>query len=154
VGPVAEEHVLAVLPFVRPPVQAMIRVQLLTGMRPEEVCRLRPADIDTSVPVWVYRPPRHKNAHRGKHRAVAIGPKAQAVLAAFTPPDPSGYYFSPRRSVEALLAERTAARKTPRYPSHVVRNKAKRVKTASRRGRVLPAAQLRGGGGPGGRTGE
>src|SRR5262249_28445112 len=55
VGPVAEEHVLAVLPFVRPPVRGMIEVQLLTGMRPAEVCQLRPRDIDTTDPVWIYR---------------------------------------------------------------------------------------------------
>ena len=33
--PVAEEHVLATLPFLGPVVRAMVRVQLLTGVRPE-----------------------------------------------------------------------------------------------------------------------
>jgi integrase len=132
VGPVAEEHVLAVLPFVRPPVRGMIQVQLLTGMRPAEVCQLRPRDIDTTGPVWVFRPTDHKTAHRGKPRAVAIGPRAQAVLAGFAPPDPGGYYFSPRQAVDALLAERAVGRKTTRWPSYVRRNERKRAKVTSR----------------------
>jgi integrase len=102
VGPVADEHVAATLPFVRPEVAAMVRVQLLTGMRPGEVCGLRPADVDTGGDVWTYTPPQHKTAWRGKRRVVAIGPKARAVLAAFWPADPSAYVFSPRRAVEAL----------------------------------------------------
>lgn len=37
VGPVAEAIVSATLPFLRPAVAAMVRVQLLTGMRPEAI---------------------------------------------------------------------------------------------------------------------
>lgn len=132
VGPVAEAVVAATLPFLPPTVAAMVQVQLLTGMRPGEVCRLRPCDLDTGGPVWVFRPPQHKTRHRGKERAVAIGPKAQQILTAFTPPDPTGCYFSPRRAVEEGHARRTAARKTPRYPSHVARNAAKRVEAPAR----------------------
>lgn len=60
-------------------------------------------------------------------RTVAIGPKAQQILVAFAPPDPTGYYFSPRRAVCEEHARRAAARRTPRYPSHLARNAAKRV---------------------------
>ena len=126
VGPVAEADVAATLPFLPPAVAAMVRVQLLTGMRPGEVCRLRPCDLEKLGAVWVFRPPQHKTSHRGKVRAVAVGPKAQAVLAAFTPPA-ADYYFSPARAVADARAKRSAARKTPRYPSHVARNAAKRV---------------------------
>lgn len=38
----------------------MIEVQRLAGMRSDEVCRMRPADIDTPGTVWVYRPTRFK----------------------------------------------------------------------------------------------
>src|SRR5262249_24538118 len=41
VEPVAEEHVRATLPFLQPGLRAMVQVQLLTGMRPGEVCQLR-----------------------------------------------------------------------------------------------------------------
>lgn len=132
VRPVAEAVVEATLPHLRPVVRAMVQVQLLTGMRPGEVCRLRPADVDTTAAVWVYRPERHKNAHRGKARAVAVGPKAQAILAEFTPADPGGYYFSPRQAVADQLAERSEKRVTKRWPSHMRRNAAKQVKARRR----------------------
>lgn len=130
--PVPEADVRATLPFLPPAVAAMVRVQLLTGMRPGEVCRLRPCDLDASSPVWVFRPPQHKTRHRGKERAVAIGPKAQQVLTALAPADPTDYYFSPRRAVADGHSRRTAARKTPKYPSHMARNAAKRVATPHR----------------------
>jgi integrase len=125
--PAPVEHIDAVLPRVRPAVRAMIQVQILTGMRPGEVCRLRPCDLDTTGDVWFFRPAQHKNACRGKPRAVAIGPRAREVLAAFAPADPADYYFSPRREVERLHAERTRARRTPPFPSHLARNAGKRV---------------------------
>ena len=62
--------------------------------------------------IWVYRPHAHKNEHRGKPRAIAIGPKGRAVLDRFTPTDPADYYFSPRRAVEALHAERAVGTRT------------------------------------------
>lgn len=80
VTPVDRDHVEAVLPLVRPNVAAMIRLQLLSGMRPGEVCRLRLSELDRSGPVWFYRPARHKTAHRGRERVIALGPKAQALL--------------------------------------------------------------------------
>lgn len=132
VEPVTEEHVVAVLPYLRPVVRGMVEVQLLTGMRPGEVVTIRPGDIDTAEPVWVYRPPHHKNTHRGKARAVAIGPKAQAILTGFAPADSEGYYFSPRRAVEQQVAERSESRLTPRYPAHMIRNLTKRVRFPKR----------------------
>jgi hypothetical protein len=76
--------------------------------------------------VWLYRPPHHKTAWRGKARVIAVGPKAQELLREFFTPDLGDYLFSPRRGVEEVRAERAAARKTPRYPSHMRRNAAKR----------------------------
>ncbi|QDU22111.1 tyrosine-type recombinase/integrase [Urbifossiella limnaea] len=132
VGPVAEEHVRATLPFVRPAVRAMAEVQLLTGMRPGELVQLRPCDLDTSGDVWVFRPEQHKNAHRGKARAVPIGPRARAILERFAPADPTDYYFSPRRVVAALHAERRKVRGTPLYRSHAARYAAQRTAAPKR----------------------
>lgn len=132
VGPVAEADVRAVLPFVRPEVAGMIEVQLLSGMRPGEVCQLRPRDVDASGAVWLYRPAQHKTAWRGKPRVVAIGPKAQAVLKKFWPVDPAAFVFSPARAVAALHAGRSEKRVTPLYPSHASRNQSKRVKMPTR----------------------
>lgn len=130
--PVADEHVRATLPFLGPVVRGMVEVQLLTGMRPGEVCQLCPCDIDTSEEVWVFRPRQFKTRHRGKARVVAIGPKARAVLERLTPADPAGHYFDPRRTVAEFRAARTAARKTPCYASHMARNAAVRVKAPKR----------------------
>jgi integrase len=111
----------------------MIELQLLTGMRPGEVCAMRPADVDTTGAVWVYRPGQHKLAYRGRPREVVLGPKAQAVLRAFAPPGPGDYYFSPRRAIAGRRAERAAARRTPRYPSHARAAVGKRVAAPTRR---------------------
>ena len=47
---------------------------------------------------------------------VAVGPRAQALLSEITPADAADYYFSPRRVVADLHAERAASRKTPPLP--------------------------------------
>ncbi|MEO2092036.1 MAG: site-specific integrase [Gemmataceae bacterium] len=57
VEPADDAVVDATLPFLRPAVAAMVRVQRLTGMRPGEVCQVRPADLDTGGPVWKFTPP-------------------------------------------------------------------------------------------------
>jgi integrase len=131
VGPVSEEHALAVLPFVRPPVRAMIRVQLLTGMRPGEIVRLRPTDIDKDGPLWVYRPSEHKNSHRGRSREIPIGPLAQAILEPLTPADPDSYFFSPRRSDGVGDSVRAGRRKKSSRPTPKPRKPGLRYSTAS-----------------------
>lgn len=47
-------------------------------------------------------------------------------------PNIADYLFSPARAVEELRAERSAARKTPRYPSYMARNVTKRKKNPKR----------------------
>jgi integrase len=82
----------------------MAELQLLTGMRPGEVCKLTLGEVDRSGEVWVYRPHAHKTAYRGRGRAVPFGPKARALLTAFLVgdrPPPAGF--------EGIdLADRTA----------------------------------------------
>jgi integrase len=127
VGPVDDAVVAATLPYLRSVVAAMVRTQRLTGMRPGEVCRLRPIDVDRTGAVWLYSPAGHKMAHRGRSRVIAIGPRAQAVLAPFWPADPHAHVFSPKLVVESFHAERSAKRVTPRFASHMARNASKRV---------------------------
>jgi integrase len=124
VRPVADEHVEAVLPFLTPPVRAMVQVQRLSGMRPGEVTLLRPCDVDRSHGrTWVYRPGAHKTEHHGAVRVVFLGPKAQAILAAFLDRDPGAYCFSPREAVADLRARQRAARKSKVQPSQQDRRK-------------------------------
>jgi integrase len=57
VKPVSQEHIDATLPYLPKVVRDMVKLQLLSGCRPDKVCRLRPMDLDTSDPAcWVYRP--------------------------------------------------------------------------------------------------
>ncbi|QEL19512.1 site-specific integrase [Limnoglobus roseus] len=128
VGPADPGAVAATLPHLSRVVRGMAEAQRWAGMRPQDVCNLRPIDLDRSGPVWVYTPPAHKTAHRGQRRVIHLGPKAQAVLAPFlaTCADPSAYLFTPAAAVAEFHAGRGAARKTPRWPSHLDRNRSKR----------------------------
>ncbi|MFO0802015.1 MAG: tyrosine-type recombinase/integrase [Gemmataceae bacterium] len=88
VKPATPEQIEAVMPHLSPVparrgrLEAMIRVQRLTGMRPGEVCAMRIDDLDRSCEVWLYTVPdlANKNLHRGKPQRYYIGPKAQALL--------------------------------------------------------------------------
>jgi integrase len=124
VRPVPDAFVNAVLPHLRPQVAAMVRVQLLTGMRPGEVVVMRACDIDMTGRVWLYRPARHKTAWRGHARVVAIGPKAQEIIRRFLKPNVEAYLFSPREAVVGLRVEQRQKRKTKVQPSQQDRRKA------------------------------
>jgi integrase len=121
VGPVAVVHVEAALPYMPPPVAAMVRLQLLTGCRAGEAMVVRAIDLNMTGDVWVYRPHRHKNKHWGKDRVIYLGPQAQEVIRPFLTTDLHAYSFSPRAHVATLRARRTAARKTQPTPSELRR---------------------------------
>jgi integrase len=126
VEPVADEVVESTLPFLNRYVRGLVEFQRLTGCRPGESCGIRRSDIDAGGAVWLYRPSQHKTAWRGKPRVISIGPKAQKLLRGFFTPNLEDYLFSPQRAVTELHANRTASRKTPKYPSHMKRNQHKR----------------------------
>ena len=132
VGPVDDAVVEATLPFLNRHVRGLVEFQRLTGCRPGEACAIRRRDINTGGPIWLYRPAYHKNSWREKPRTIAIGPKAQAALKEFFTPNIDDYLFSPRKAVEELMAERSANRATPLYPSHMARNANKRVASPKR----------------------
>lgn len=117
VQPAPAAAVAAALEVMSPTLAAMVNVQLLTGARPGEVCRMRLMDLDMTGPVWIYRPGSHKRQHHGLDRIVMIGPRAQAVVKQFLTTDPEAYLFSPRESKEWYLARRRESRKTPVTPS-------------------------------------
>ncbi|MCE9567341.1 MAG: tyrosine-type recombinase/integrase [Planctomycetes bacterium] len=106
-------------------VRGLVEFQRLTGCRPGEACMIRRCDIDIAGPIWLYKPPHHKNSHRGKNRIIAVGPKAQELLRDFFTPAITDYLFSPERAFEEWLADRSANRKTPRSPTHLAENAAK-----------------------------
>jgi integrase len=69
--PIARAIVEETLPILPSIVADMVRLQLETGMRPGEVVILRAADLDTSGPVWLYRPAAHKTQHHGLERTIS-----------------------------------------------------------------------------------
>ncbi len=114
VKPVPDSHVDAVRPHVSRQIWAMIELQRLTGARSGEVLAMRAVDLDTSGPVWEYRPGAHKTAHHGHERLVWLGPRAQRVVRPFMRDRAlDAYLFSPRDADEERRAAREAVRKTP-----------------------------------------
>lgn len=96
--PVAIEVVRETAKELSPIVKAMVRVQVATGMRPNEVCMIRPADIDRSGPEWLYRPVEHKNMHRGKARVIPIVGDAKEALIEYMNRAPESFCFSPKEA--------------------------------------------------------
>lgn len=104
--PVDTATVETTLPHLPEVIADMLRIQRLTGMRPAEVCMLRPCDIERNSDIWLYRPTTHKTQHRGKKRVIFIGPQAQGVLLRYLARDSESHCFQPRDS--------EAKRRTPR----------------------------------------
>lgn len=121
VKPVDIEIVRATAKHLSPVLKAMLRVQIATGMRPSEVCNLRPCDIDRSGTEWFYRPEKHKTAGRGIQKAVPILGDARSAIEDYMNRDPQSYLFSPAESVAWWLAQKRASRKSKVQPSQVER---------------------------------
>jgi integrase len=96
VRPVAIETVRATLQWLSPTVGAMVQVQLLCAMRPQDVCGMTTGAVDRTGDIWLYRPAKHKGAHRGQLLVKAIPVPAQKLLEPFLRPDePDAPLFSP-----------------------------------------------------------
>ena len=80
VKPIDTDSVLLTLSHIKPLVGDMIRLQLLAGCRPGELCGLNPKDIDRTDDVWSYVVGGHKMDHHGHQRTVYFGPQAQQIL--------------------------------------------------------------------------
>ncbi len=80
---VSLETIKATLPELTPTLVAMVRIQVATAMRPSELFRMRPGDIDRSGEVWFYRPESHKSSHHGKFKAIPIMGSAREALTPF-----------------------------------------------------------------------
>lgn len=122
----------ATLPHLTPVLADMVRLQQATGMRSENLCLLRPCDVDRSGDVWLFRPAKHKRSHAGGTLLIPLGPRAQAVLGPYLERDPEAYCFSPRESEAQRSRQRRAARKTPLQPSQASRQPKPGSKRAKR----------------------
>ena len=83
VSPVDTETLEKTTAHLRPMIADMVTIQILTGMRPGELCRLSPSEIDRSESIWQYAPLDHKMSHKQRVRLIAIGPKAQQILSRY-----------------------------------------------------------------------
>jgi integrase len=113
VQPVAVDQVEQAIKFASPPVAAMMRLQLLTGMRPSEVCRMRVGDIifpKQDGEPWIYRMLQHKTKHHDVSGDVYLGPKAQEAIRPLLRPDPNAYLFRPADALEWMRNRRREAR--------------------------------------------
>ena len=113
VKPVSSDLVEPVLAHVASEVAAIIRLQLLTGMRPGEAVLMRGVDLDMSDNVWVYTPQRHKTEHHGLEWSIYLGPQAQDLIRPFLNLDAAAYLFSPVNAERDRRDALHAARKTP-----------------------------------------
>jgi integrase len=113
VRPADAKLVEATLPHLPQIVRSMVELQQATGMRPGELCIIRPADIDRSGDVWQYQPSEHKNQNREQERIVYIGPRAQEILCPYLLRDAEAFCFSPADSEAKRRAALHEARRTP-----------------------------------------
>ncbi|MEX2174602.1 MAG: site-specific integrase [Pirellulaceae bacterium] len=114
--PVDLSVVNATLDHLPPIVADMVRLQRLTGCRPEEVCLVRPCDLDRSGSAWAYRPHSHKTSHHGRERVIFVGPKGQDVLLPYLLRDAESYCFDPAEGERKRRDVAHALRTTP--PGH------------------------------------
>lgn len=123
IRPVHIDVVRATAKKLSPVLKAMVRVHSATGMRPSELCRIKPCDIDRTGPVWMYRPAKHKTAGRGKTRAIPIVGDALDAIVDYMNRDPHSYCFSPAESVAWVQAQKRATRQSKVQPSQLSRAK-------------------------------
>jgi integrase len=112
--PAPIEDVQAAAGFLSPQVKAIITIMAKTAMRPSEVCRIRPMDIDRSGPVWFCRFEHHKTESHGVVKAVPIVDVAREALTPFLLRPDGDYCFSPAESAQWHRDQRTAQRTTPK----------------------------------------
>ena len=121
IKPVPVGDINAIKDIVSRQIWAMIQLQLVTGMRPGEVCIMRLADIRISDDVWEYRPAEHKTQHHGRDRVIFLGPKAQEILQPFLTTDRERYLFSPAAAQNERHAVQRLNRRSPMTPSQAAR---------------------------------
>ena len=120
--------VTATLPFMVPVLQAMVQIQGMLAMRPEEVCKMTVGSIDRSrekeTGLWYYTPAHHKTeAHIGK-KVLPLGKPEQKLIAPYLEgKSPDNAVFSPIQAMKERNAEKRAKRKSKVTPSQEARGK-------------------------------
>lgn len=96
VHPVERSIIDAVLPYLAPNIAALVEFQWLTGCRSGEALGVTLAEIRHNI----YSPLVHKNAFRGKRRAIFLGPLARELVARWATDDIYKPLFAVMNSAE------------------------------------------------------
>ena len=145
---VPDEVINRTLDYLLPTLRDMVRVQRLSGaMRPSEVCRMKPSEIDREyttddgVVIWMYTPGTHKNDWREKKqkgeyvRIIPLGKPEQDILTPhLTDKSDDDHIFSPKNTMREKYALAAAKRKSKVQPSQIKRQE-RNAKNPKRRDR-------------------
>jgi len=128
---VPDEVIDRTLPHLLPTIRDMVQVQRLASMRPSEVFRMKPGEIDTEfttpdgIVIWMYTPGTNKNSWREKHKAgeyvriIPLGKPEQDILAPrMVGKSDTDHLFNPKDTVQEHFAIRAAKRKTKVQPKN------------------------------------
>ena len=124
--PISDAVIQRTLPFMPPTIRAMVIVQRLTGMRPNEIFKMRAGDIDPSQDngLWYYAPGSYKTSRFVGKIVFPLGKPEQELIAPYLEgKNAENAVFSPRTAITERNAEKRANRKTKLTPSQVAREK-------------------------------
>lgn len=119
---VTEEELWRVIAVVNSVVGDMLKLVWHTGMRPYEVCGMRPYDILRNDPdCWLYIPGRdytpvgnHKTMRYENIKVIPLAGEPQRILTSrIRSFDSRDYLFSPQMAMQEVLEEKSRKRKTP-----------------------------------------
>ena len=119
---VTQEEIEKVINCLGNVVGDMVRLIWYTGMRPTEVCSMRPCDIiRDDEDCWLYIPGRdfspvgrHKTMRFERMKVIPLAKESQQILVERIKDfDSTDYVFSPKETVNTLLAKKAKERKTP-----------------------------------------
>jgi integrase len=138
---VSDKTVERTLPLLPPVLQAMIRIQHFTGMRPSEVYNMRVGDLDlageilstlardldiniATGEVLLYCPEKHKNAWRGDEKIVPLNKIEQQLIEPYLAgKEPDEFVFSPQQAMKERRERLAENRKIKITPSQMKRHK-------------------------------
>ena len=129
--PVSDEIIRRTLPFMPPTLRAMVQLQRLLGMRPNEIFKMQVGDIDRSRGngLWYYVPGSYKTSEFVGKITFPLGKPEQDLIAPYLiGKTREAAVFSPRTAQEERNAEKRASRKTKITPSQAARNEARAAK--------------------------
>jgi len=129
--PVPDDVIRRTLPFMPPTLRAMVLLQRLLGLRPNEIFKMRVGDIDTKRGngLWYYVPGSYKTARFVGKIVFPMGKPEQKLIAPYLAgKKPEQVIFSPRTAMAERNAERRANRKTKITPSQEARDKERAAK--------------------------